>query len=849
MPGREYNECASDAVRPVAPPLIALFACALAAAQAPSADSEPLEFFESKIRPLLARHCYACHSSRAPTVFGDLLLDSQATLLQGGRSGPAIVPGDPDASLLIQAVSYESERLSMPPTGKLPARELAALTEWVRLGAPWPQVDAPAPTTAAAGETPAEAKHWAWEPLSEPKIPEVTDAAWPQGNIDRFVLARLEEKGIAPVGSADRYALLRRLALDLTGLPPTPNQLQTFLQDRSPSALEAAVDRLLASPAFGERWGRHWLDLSGYADTLGLGRRIPARQAWRYRDYVIDAFNHDKPYDRFMREQVAGDVLAFESDAQRREQVVATGFLAIGPWALVDADKTQLRMDVIDNQIDTLGRSILGLTLGCARCHDHKFDPIPQREYYALAGIFASTMTLEARMSGVFSGVHRTPLPETPPELMARAEALRQWELDYDRMVTDRQEAETLRDRLATELKAAEDSGADASAREALKQEAAAAAKEATRLKQETARMRYFAKPTPPAALALVDRPVPEDASLHLGGDPHQPGERIPRGFLSLVPLDPHPKIANRRAIGTGFQKSSGRLELARWLADPANPLPARVMANRIWQHLFGSGLARSVDNLGLLGERPSHPELLDYLALRLRRLDWSIKGLIREIAISRTYGLAASHDPQAAASDPENRLLWRSNRRRLQAETIRDAVLLVSGALSFEAGGPSLPLGSPGSLNMGQPPFLSANLKLDENVRHRRTVYLPTLRKSQLPSLDVLNLFDFPDPNAVTGRRNATTVPTQALYLMNSPFLLEHSQAAAKALLADRAASDEERVRAFLLQALGRPASTEDIERAVAFLRDTEDALEREAAWARYCHAVFASSEFLFRS
>ena len=343
---------------------IPLWAALSLCAAAQAAASDPVEFFEKEVRPVLARSCYGCHSSRAATVFGELRLDSAAAVLQGGRSGPAVVPGDPQGSRLIQAIGYGWEQLAMPPTGKLEAREIEALTEWVRLGAPWPESGESALAQDADGGNPAAAAHWAWQPLAEPPVPETADAAWPRGDIDRFVLAELERRGLDPVGPADAYTLLRRLTLDLTGLPPTPAEIREFAAGGD-AALEAAVDRLLASPAFGELWGRHWLDLAGYADTLGLGRRIPAPHAWRYRDYVIAAFNSDKPYDRFLREQVAGDVLAFDDDMQRREQIVATGFLAIGPWALVDADKAQLRMDDIDNQLDTLGREI-----GRASCRE-----------------------------------------------------------------------------------------------------------------------------------------------------------------------------------------------------------------------------------------------------------------------------------------------------------------------------------------------------------------------------------------------------------------------------------------------------------------------------------------------
>ncbi len=817
----------------------------MAAVVAPAqpARSGAEEFFEAKVRPVLAQHCYACHSARAATVLGELWLDSRESVAAGGRSGPAIVPGDPDASRLIRAVRHADGVVAMPPAGRLSERQVADLAEWVGLGAPWPRAAPDGRVPAPGGAAPGTG-HWAWAPLADPLIPEVRDAGWARGAIDRFVLARLEDRGLAPVAAADRGALLRRLALDLTGLPPSEAQIADFGSGTSRQALERAVDGFLASPAFGERWARHWLDLAGYADTLGLGRRIPSRHAWRYRDYVIGAFNGDKPYDRFLREQVAGDVLAFSDDSQRREQVVATGFLAIGPWALVGQDKEQLRMDIVDHQIDTLGRAILGLTLGCARCHDHKFDPIPQRDYYALAGIFRSTKTLDGRMSGVFSDVSRVALPETPDELRDRSVALRGWQAAYSAALEERASADRSVKGIEAELASAGDSD-KGDAEKRLAQARAAARAAAT----EAARVLHYGKPGPPMALALSDVPIPANARICVGGSPHSLGDEVQRGFVSLVPLDARPKIANRRLFGLGFQKSSGRLELADWLVDPGNPLPARVMANRVWHHLFGRGIVPSVDNFGILGERPSHPGLLDYLALRLQREGWSVKRLVREIVLSATYRLSAAHERRAAAADPENVLLWRANRRRLEAEAIRDSVLFVSGALDFRAGGPGLPLHSRGSLQMAQPPSLAASLELSGEVRNRRTVYLPVLRKSQLSDVDVLNLFDFPDPNVAKGRRDVTTVPAQALYLMNSPFLIRQAREAARALLAVPGMTDEERAGKFLRAALGRSPEPAEITRALEFLGHTGEGLAREEAWARYCHAVFASSEFLFRA
>ncbi len=804
------------------------------AASLPAADDDALRFFETEIRPILAAKCYACHSGQTENPFAGLRLDSRAGMLRGGLSGPALEPGKPAASKLIEAIRYESDQLRMPPTGRLPQAEIAALEKWVADGAPWPQEDQPAAALEAVeqGADP-RLEHWAFRPVHAAEPPAVGDAEWPLAELDRFILARLEAAGLSPAADADRYAWLRRVSYDLGGLPPTPAEVRAFVEDRSPQAYERVVDRLLAAPELGERWARHWLDLTGYADNIGLGRRIPTRETWRYRDYVIESFNRDKPYDQFVREQIAGDVLEFDDDLDRREKIVATGFLAIGPWALVDSDKEQLRMDVVDHQIDTVGRALLGLTLGCARCHDHKFDPVSTREYYSMAGIFRSSATLDGRISGVFSDVNRTLLPETPRELRERARALELW---------GREQAAAEQAHEAAKAKAEELKAADAP-----KTEVAEANKAAADALKELQRVEYI-KPRPAMAIAMRDRDVPADARINLGGNPHMLGDAAPRGFLAVATAGEPPRIANRYDLDGSLRASSGRRELARWLTDPVNPLTARVMVNRVWHHLFGAGLVRTVDNFGLRGEKPSHPELLDYLAARFVARGWSVKKLVREIALSRVYRMAAAHDEAAAEADPENRLLWRANRRRLEAEAFRDAVLAVSGNLDRTRGGFTLPVEVPNNVRVVTPPFLTSRAKLGEARRFRRTVYLPTLRKSQMDELDVLNLFDFPDPNTAAGARDVTTVPTQALYLMSSPFLLEQSKLAAQALL-EKDLEDGERVRAFLLRALGRPAGEQETASALQFLRRMEAELSREQAWARWCQVVFISNEFLFRS
>ena len=844
-----------------------------------AATPEQLDFFESKIRPLLAQNCYGCHSASAKPRFANLHLDSREGMLRGGDRGPALVPGDPDASRLIQAVRQQD--LKMPPAEPLAPRQIAALARWVEMGAPWPD---DSEDKQAAGDAVDDSsdrlKHWAWQPVTPVPAPNkakaeaasaesTTDAT---NAIDRLVRARLEDAGLTGAGEADRYTLLRRITFDLTGLPPTTEQIEAFVDDDSSDAFERVVDRLLGSPGFGERWGRHWLDLTGYADSLGLGRRIPAKQAWRYRDYVIDAFNRDKPYDQFIREQVAGDVLDWETDAQRREQLIATGFLAIGPFALVDADKVQLRMDVIDNQIDTVGRVILGMTLGCARCHDHKFDPVSHREYYALAGIFRSTKTLHGRLSGVFSGVNVRPLPETSEELRRRADDLERFSEKLEQVKAEAAELQQEKDRLDELKKQQEEAegqegseqsaeseaktGAEDSAEDELTEQIKEVAKKLRRMNNHV-KLLEFTKPGVPAAIALEDRDVPVNSPIHIQGNPHVTGVEVPRGFLAVATKTPPQPFANRRDFRGVYVKSSGRLELAGWLTEPSNPLPARVMVNRIWAHLFGAGLVRSVDNVGLRGDKPSHPRLLDFLAARFVERGWSIKKTVREIALSRTYRQAATHNARAHQIDPENRLLWRANRRRLEAEAFRDALLLISGKLDPGRGGPSLPLDSPDNVNVNFPSFVVAKAKLSEDVLYRRTVYLPVVRKSQLEQLDVLNLFDFPDPNQITGARAVTTVPTQSLYLMNASFPKSQARVTAEALLANKKFGDRERIERFTFQALNRPATPTEIDRALTFLAEFEKESAssseppdspRLEAWTRYCHAVFVSNEFLFR-
>jgi hypothetical protein len=775
----------------------------LAAAPARAATPAGEKFFEDRIRPVLVKHCYRCHSARAPKVRGGLRVDTRAALLEGGDSGPAVVPGKPEQSILLKALRHR-DGFAMPPDKKLPASVVADFARWIMLGALGPREDKTIKTSRTTWDVKTGRKFWAFQPPRRYALPAVRDRAWPRTRIDFFLLASLEKRGLRPARDADRLTLLRRATLDLTGLPPTAAEADAFLADRRPGAFARVVDRLLASPAFGERWGRHWLDVARYADSTGKGDNLTYHEAWRYRDYVIAAFNRDKPYDRFVREQVAGDLLPAPSQAVRDEQLTATGFLVVGPKVLANRDVKQRQMDVVDDQVDTVGRAFLGLTLGCARCHDHKFDPIPTADYYALAGIFASTRTLAGTKlnNPAVSGWSRRPLGPGGDKLLAA--------------------------RTAFEAKLNKVRTALGEARSQLGEEGRRRVRELTAAEKK---LLAAAPPAPPLVLAVRDEDRPIDIRVHRRGSPHSLGERVPRGFLRVAAFGPAPRIGANR---------SGRRELADWLANRTNPLTARVMVNRVWLHLFGEGLVRSPDNFGVRGDRPTHPELLDDLAVDFMEHGWSVKRLVHTIMLSRAYRMAVVSNPQAAQVDPANRLLWRANRRRLEVEAIRDCMLAVAGRLNRTMGGSSVAhLGEQAVSNNNSGPGLA----LDRLTR--RSVYLPVIR-NELPT--IFEVFDFADPDVTTGRRDATTVATQALYLMNSPFALAQARAAAERLLALPEAA---RLTTLYRRAFGRPPTAREARRVRAFLGDyrrgPSSARAEKAAWTAVCQAVFGSTEVRF--
>ena len=819
-------------------------------------SQEQLAFFETKIRPVLVENCLTCHSNDDKQK-GGLSLTSRAGLLRGGESGPAIVLGKPDASLLLEALRYES--YEMPPKGKLSDRIIDDFAKWIAMGAPDPRVES-APAKKAEHAIDAT-RLWSLQPLSVVEPPQVDGVSDP---IDRFIRGRLRREGLEPADPAPQRVLLRRLYLDLTGLPPTAEEVGAFEQHPD---FEAVVGRLLDSPEFGERWARHWLDLTGYADTIGVGRSIPALEAWRYRDFVINAFNSDKPFDEFIRQQIAGDIQVPSAPGvplgpePTAESIVATGFLAIGPWELVGGDKVQLRMDVVDRQVNRVGKAFLGMTFECARCHDHKFDPVSQRDYYALAGLFRSTVTLNGRINGVFSAINQTPLPESTDDLLARADRVRAYEAELAEETRLRDEANRKADEFKKQIAGLSETSSEAS--EIVGMEGEATGDETTKAELEKQRdaataaankhsariavLKYLKHHrTRSLALAVMDGPEPEDSHTNIRGNAHQLGELVPRGF----PVEIAPK--DKPALTRG---GSGRVQLAEWLTDPRNPLTARVWVNRVWHHLFGAGLVRTVDNFGFTGEPPSHPELLDHLASQFIKNGWSTKQLIRRIVLSRTWQQSSVNPRVAADRDPENRLLARANRRRLEAEVIRDSMLLASGQLDRTRGGPSLPVDVPGNLNPGGTGNMSDGMRLPDSMKFRRTVYLPQKRKGPFDALDFLGAFDLPDPNQETGRRNTTTVPTQALYLLNSLFVQHRAKAVADRVM-QQSSSPRDRVIHAYRGILGRQPTNSEADDALAFVGDLQSTsengsappIDESLAWSRLSQTLLISNEFLFR-
>lgn len=1063
-----------------------------------AAAADGSEFFEKNVRPVLARQCLACHSSSASPM-GGLRLDSREALLKGGSRGPAVIPGKPAESLLLKAV-HQSGSLRMPPSGKLKDAEIAALTEWIKMGAPWG-------AAARASKEPPK-KYWAFVPAHEPPLPEVRNTSWVKSPLDRFILSALEAKGLHPAPPADKRTLIRRATFDLTGLPPTPLEVRAFLEDNRPEAFARVVDRLLDSPHYGERWGRHWLDVARYADSNGLDENLVYRHAFRYRDYVIRAFNKDKPFDLFLKEQLAGDLLPGPvTEDETFERWTATGFLSLGAKMLAEDDPVKMQMDIVDEQMDTTVRTFLGLTIGCARCHDHKFDPIPQADYYSLAGIFKSSKTMEnfkvvaqwheyvlapaperenlkqhkakieaknkeigeiskaeneklidaargrvgayllaaddvlryeqtplnpsasggtippaaiRRAAGSFDhgnvprvlekekanvpanakgpfyaeygitvpqpgnyqldfleeevgagsadvqvngtlelrgqrGVENrqaspaaggwsvrgvlnlkagnniirlehksrfpyfealllTPLPKGTQAPLSRVQVSRQYginpgflanwveELRRSRGAPNsvlfallaysqkgalsggalagwtspaaerfrgfepksRQELAARYEELFHEADREwrKHGGAHASKPEGLadpqleafrelayaKAGPFAAPPDAREYYPEPVRARIgqlekerkaLEESTPdlPRAMGVTEGEV-ADLPIHLRGSHWTLGQVVPRRFPRVIAGDNQPPIP---------PGESGRLQLAEWMAQPANPLTSRVFVNRVWRWHFGRGIVPSTDNFGRLGEQPLNQPLLDWLSLRFVEQGWSIKKLHRLIMLSSVYQMSSAYDPRAAEADPEDTLMWRAARQRLEAESIRDAVTAVTGVIDLREGG-SL-------LAYKDREYVSNTARrggADYDLP-RRAVYLPVVRSSMY---EMFQAFDLPDPSTANGDRHSTVIAPQALFMMNSDLVLNATRVMAEKLLAGPALDDAARVGEVYERALARPPSANETGRALAFIAQTASHLEtrepdpakrRLLSWQSFCKALLTSNEFIY--
>ena len=797
-----------------------------------------IRFFEAKIRPILVKHCYECHSAKSDKPESGLRLDSRRGIRTGGDRGPAIVPGSPEKSLLLTAVSHTDPDLKMPPRKRrLPDTVIADLRRWIKIGAP----DSRDELTAARGAIQKAGRDaWAYQPPVKSAVPHIDDSDWPRQDVDHFVLATLRKHELLPSPDAELSTLLRRLHFDLVGLPPDLHVIDRFSRRATAKGVDVAlaseVDELLASPQFGERWGRHWLDVARFAESSGKDANISFPYAWRYRDYVIDCLNADVPYDRFLVEQLAGDLLPYESPQERARLLIATGFLAIGTKNLEEMNPIQFVADIVDEQIDTVTRAVIASSVSCARCHEHKFDAFSMRDYYALAGIFASTKTYFGTAIAPANRVGGDPLPlpldAGLPVFHRSIPTARVKKLKAE-MAALRKEGQEGRAAVLKAIEAGKDPSGLFTLRDALRIFWRTGAIEG-QLEKVDADGKAL-----PLAMGVLDRESIQDVPLLQRGEIAQPGEIVPRAF---------PEIFNRNLSKSIPKDSSGRLELAHWLTNPQHPLTARVIVNRIWKHVFGAGLVPTVDDFGATGQPPSHPELLDYLAVRFVEKRWSVKSMIRELVLSRTYRQASTHRQAAFQSDPENRFLWRVSKRRLEAEAIRDAMLAVSGGIDL-----ARPEASLVGRVIGDRPIsiigLDKRLPKDLDGTVHRSVYLPVIR-DRLP--DVLELFDFAQSSFVTGTREHTNVPTQALYLMNSPFVQQRAAALAERVRSEAGGDSKTRVRHIFRLCFSRLPDAQEEARALKFLasdseptRASDNLDDRADVLISFCQAILSTAEF----
>lgn len=745
-------------------------------AEADLLPPEQIEFFETKVRPVLAEHCFECHSTKAKKLKAELYLDNRGRALQGGETGPVIVSGDPDNSVLIRAIRYTEESLEMPPNGKLPDSTIADLEEWVRMGAPWPEDrDAVvADDTQGYDWEKFRREHWAFRPVHEPELPSVADKQWPLNPIDQFVLTKLESAAMRPSSRADKRILIRRAYFDLIGIPPPPEHVENFLKDRI--TWREVIDALLASPHYGERWGRHWLDVARYSDGMGgFLDNAALPQAWRYRDWVVSALNEDLPYDEFVRRQIAGDLLV-----DPKQTAVATGFFVVGPTYHDDGgdpeSKAQALAETLSDRVDTFSRAFLGLTVACARCHDHKFDPVTVQDYYAIAGIFKNT------------GLREFPL--------ASEEVVKTYK-DHQKAISDFQSNIRKLDSEAKKEKR-ELTDVEKEDKEKLKVELDA-------LKKSAPQKYAFAH-------ALFQTGT-VDMNVAIRGDLRKKGPIARRRFLQIVTGED----------AEAFDPSRARVDLADAVVHSSNPLTARVIVNRVWQWHFGQALVRTPSNFGMLGEKPTHPQLLEWLAATFIENDWSLKQLHRLIMMSETYRMSSAQDAENFALDGDNRLLWRMNPRRLEVESWRDSLLAVSGGLRLRIGG------------------APDNEILESD---RRTVYSTISRNGDRFSSDeFLRTFDFPAARSSSAGRTTSTVAQQYLFMMNSEFMNRCAKRFANRVVESTTSAAERIALAYQLLFQRHPDEFE-MKSGIAYLSQTENYAE---PFELYAQSLLSSEEFRY--
>jgi hypothetical protein len=772
---------------------------------------DQLAFFENKVRPVLVTHCYECHASKSKKLGGSLLLDSKAGIRKGGDTEPPVLPCDPENSLLLRAVRHQIPDLTMPPREKLPEEAVAVLEAWIRQGAPDPRTEDTFAALQAAQQAKLQAARewWAFQPVKSDPPPAVKQTDWPTNAIDHFTLAKMEANGLAPAAPADKATWLRRVTFDLIGLPPTPGELDAFLQDNSARAKETVLDRLLANPAYGERWGRHWLDVVRYADTAGDNSDYPIPQHHRYRDWVISAFNADLPYDQFVQKQLAGDLLATKDAQERRANIIATGYLA-------NARRFGSRVEdyphhlTIEDTLDNLGRAFLGLSLSCARCHDHKFDPISADDYYGLYGIFSSS---RYPWPGIELDKRQRDFIPLGNEALALAKT---------------RERDSIHDSLGGLVKAKEQAAAGKQGKEA-----EALWKEVNTYK--TALAKYVDGPREDA-YAMAEAPRPADARVQLKGDPTKPQGVVKRRF---------PKVLGGQEL-PAEEQGSGRKQLASWITDPQNPLTARVVVNRIWQGHFGKPIVPTPNDFGRQGKAASHPELLDYLARAFIQEGWSIKKLHRQILLSSTAGQSSMPSAAMLATDPTNQWLSCFPRRRLDAEAIRDSLLQLSGLLDNSPAGEH-PFPGPSTWQFTQHnPFKAVY------QTNRRSVYLMTQRTQRHPFL--VN-FDGADPSASTPLRTTSVTPLQALFFLNDPQFHEQAQGIARQAQT-QAATDDARLRQAWRHLFSRDADADELQQSRLFLAASvvkelnAGKLPHEAqqaAWEAQIRVLLRLNEFVY--